>query len=211
MNISESPRAASTPPAEKPPLPTNFFSALAPFLGQLELTLTLRQITDERIAVSVLPKPLIADQVKEQIAPVVLTATASELDQGFFGCLAAPLARTQDFSQGLVAWEASQKKAEEENRRARQQKEAQQKQRDRADTHLKRGEELLQANKYSEAIKEGEKALVLAPAYEKVQKKLAEWREVSRIHAQASLFGSPPEQAATPVDEPTPFTDSSIS
>ena len=71
MNISEAPRAADASPARKLPLPTNL-STLAPFLGSLELTLTLRQITDERIAVSVLPKPLIADQVKEQIAPVVL-------------------------------------------------------------------------------------------------------------------------------------------
>ena len=176
---------------------TNFFTQMVGYLEHQDVTMTIRQTGPGQLAVSLLPKAKVTDQVRDTIAPMVLTASAAALDEGFFSQLDKPLRHSQDFSADLSAWEASQEKAKLESKKAKQEKEEEDKKKKKADVHLARAVELMEAKKYAEAVSEAEKATTVAPAYEKAEKKLRELREETKIHQQASLFADAPDPVKT--------------
>lgn len=190
---------------------TNFFTGISRFTEHADLTLTLRKLPDGWLAVSVLPKPTIDDQVKDQIAPFTLKASPSALDAGFFAHINQPLKQVSAFSVDLSAWEASQKKAELENQKTKKAKEEEEKRRKKSDVHLARAKELLEAEKYTEAVKEAKKAVDLTPTYEKATKQLTDIEEKANLHRQAGLFDTPNAAKERPAsdspDTPKPASE----
>lgn len=177
---------------------TNFFSLLNHLLKGADISITASKIDEDRIAVSILPKLKVQDDVKERIAPIVLRGTPEQIDTHLFEHIKKPLEASNEFAVDLSAFEAQMEEAKKLNAKAKKEKEEREKQEKKADEIIKKSEELLKEKKYDEAVAEAQKAVDKLPDYKKAEKNLAEVKKQAGIHNQASLFDMSPSTEPTP-------------
>jgi len=139
---------------------TNFFRQLTELSLTGDIQITIRQASDNRLAVSVLlQNEQCGDNAKKQLIPLTLNGTVEELDEGFFEQITKPL---QSASSLMVNMEAYLKQLEEAKKRSAMEKE-------KADKEQKVKEE--KDKKYQEAMQKVE-------ALEKAGKYREAWMKV---------------------------------
>lgn len=93
-----------------------FFQNLVPFLEGTDLAINLKS-KDGLITVSVLPRPnaTATNKIKGSLAPLIITGSAEELDNGFFDAVSQPLADTAGLSVQLEEFKKSLQKTKEDS------------------------------------------------------------------------------------------------
>ena len=177
---------------------TNFFTQIAPHLSGVDLVVTIKMI-DDKITLSVLPKPRIDDKAKEQIHPLIISdASPEDLDQSFFKAMGTPLEKVTSWSQSMKQFEDDMTKAEQESKRQKKKDDEKKEAIKQADVKLKRANELFGADKCREALTHVEKALVLVPDYDKALKLQKEIK--NKLGESISLFSNPKESSTETVE-----------
>jgi len=92
---------------------TNFFEQISTLQFQGALNLNLMKNTDGILTVSVYLPNVTNDSAGTVIPPMILKGQAAELDEGFFGAIAAPVQQTAKLFANMEAYQQSLKKAGE--------------------------------------------------------------------------------------------------
>lgn len=95
---------------------TNFFEYINGLAFQGNLNLTIAKGEENKLTVSVLLANDLPDKAGRIIPPMVLSGNFSELDEGFFGAISAPLAKTAQLFANMDAYNKSIETARENSR-----------------------------------------------------------------------------------------------
>ena len=128
---------------------TNFFATIAPFLGSMNLTLTVAKGSGDTVIVSLLPQPRIKDNAKESVQPMVIRGTIEELDEEFFNAIKEPMTKVTGIVIEIDNFEKGAEKLAEDNKAKDAIKAEAKKNKDKADKIVKKAEELFEAKDYA--------------------------------------------------------------
>lgn len=95
---------------------TNFFEHISALEFQGALNLNLIKNAEGLLTVSVYLPNATADQAGHVIPPMILKGNAAELNEGFFGAIAAPVKQTASLFANMDAYQQSLKKASESSK-----------------------------------------------------------------------------------------------
>lgn len=95
---------------------TNFFEHISALEFHGALNLNLIKNTEGLLTVSVYLPNATADTAGNVIPPMILKGNATELGEGFFGAIAAPVKQTASLFANLDAYQQSLKKAAEDSK-----------------------------------------------------------------------------------------------
>jgi len=170
---------------------TNFFHQVAALQLQGDLNITIKQVAENSLLVSVLlNNSNCKDAAAKTIPPIILKGTAYELDEGFFAGIAAPVQVSSQLIVNMEAYAKAQEKAQKDSKseKDRTNKAVSQKndKETKLEAALKVAEELEKQGKYKEAwIKVPEPS-----DYPEHAEMLRNRREELTAHFAPSLFNS---------------------
>lgn len=95
---------------------TNFFEHLSALEFQGALNLNLLKNAEGLLTVSVYLPNATTDTAGNLIPPMIFKGNAAELDEGFFGAIAAPVKQTAGLFANMDAYQQSLKKAAENSK-----------------------------------------------------------------------------------------------
>jgi|GEM_PF-974681 len=143
----------------------NFFQQIAALnLFDGELSMTIKPVpsdavspADKQFVVSLLLRnEKVTDPAAHAIPPMMLTATAAELDKGFFECISSPIKAVSTMHQQMQDYEERLKVAAASTKAAKDKADAETKKKDARkkgyDEAMKKVDELATAKKYREAL-----------------------------------------------------------
>lgn len=168
-----------------------------------DLSINIRQVNN-RLSVAVMPRRTnLKDEAQQLMVPLVLSGTPEELDAGFLQAIAAPVQKAQGILTNLEAFEKQAEQAASQSKTAKsvaekESKEAREK-REKMEKLLKKADEAVAANRYSEAMTWLKQAKVLALP-DKQKEIEAQITEVQKKASEGSLFSgeAAPQPAAVP-------------
>lgn len=169
---------------------TNFFATIAPFLGSMNLTLTVAKGSGDTVIVSLLPQPRIKDNAKDSIQPMVIRGTIEELDEEFFNAIKEPMTKVTGIVIEIESFEKGAEKLAEDNKAKDAIKAEAKKNKDKADKIVKKAEELFEAKDYDGAEKELAKAIALTPGTPAINKLSNSIKDAKIPEAQVDIFSS---------------------
>ena len=169
---------------------TNFFATIAPFLGSMNLTLTVAKGSGDTVIVSLLPQPRIKDNAKDSIQPMVIRGTIEELDEEFFNAIKEPMTKVTGIVIEIESFEKGAEKLAEDNKAKDAIKAEAKKNKDKADKIVKKAEELFEAKDYDGAEKELAKAIALTPGTPAINKLSNSIKDAKVPEAQVDIFSS---------------------
>jgi len=167
---------------------TNFFATIAPFLGSMNLTFTVAKGNGDTVIVSLLPQPRIKDNAKENVQPMVIRGTIEELDNEFFKAIQEPMTKVTGIVIEIDSFEKGAEKLAEENKAQAEIKAKKKKDKEKADKHVKKGNELMKADDLKGAQKELDKAIALTPGTPAVNKLANDLKALEPANNQVDLF-----------------------
>lgn len=143
----------------------NLFQTLAELTGNQDaVTIVIQKTADNRLAVSVrVNNTKVEDPAKAMIAPFVVSGTPEELDAEFVPLIAKPVEQSSGLQTSMENFEASQKVAQANSKKAAEMKSKVNALKEKAKKSLQEAEKLAKDKKYAEAVKVLEKALAEAP------------------------------------------------
>jgi len=171
---------------------TNFFATIAPFLGSMNLTLTVAKGSGDTIIVSLLPQPRIKDNAKNSVQPMVIRGTIEELDEEFFNAIKEPMTKVTGIVIEIDNFEKGADKLAEDNKAKDAIKAEAKKNKEKSDKIIEKAQELFDAKDYSEAEKELAKAISLTPGTPAVNKLANLIKDVKSADNQPDLFAVEP-------------------
>ena len=169
---------------------TNFFATIAPFLGSMNLTLTVAKGSGDTVIVSLLPQPRIKDNAKDSIQPMVIRGTIEELDEEFFNAIKEPMTKVTGIVIEIENFEKGADKLAEDNKAKDAIKAEAKKNKDKADKIVKKAEDLFEAKDYDGAEKELAKAIALTPGTPAINKLSNSIKDAKIPEAQVDIFSS---------------------
>ena len=172
---------------------TNFFATIAPFLGSMNLTLTVAKGSGDTVIVSLLPQPRIKDNAKESVQPMVIRGTIEELDEEFFNAIKEPMTKVTGIVIEIDNFEKGAEKLAEDNKAKDAIKAEAKKNKDKADKIVKKAEELFEAKDYDKAEKELAKAIALTPGTPAINKRsnsINDAKEALKPKDQVDIFSA---------------------
>lgn len=172
---------------------TNFFATIAPFLGSMNLTLTVAKSSGDTVVVSLLPQPRIKDNAKDSIQPMVIRGTIEELDEEFFNAIKEPMTKVTGIVIEIDNFEKGAEKLAEDNKAKEAIKAEAKKNKDKADKIVKKAQELFDAEDYDKAEKELAKAIALTPgtpAINKLSNSINDAKEALKPKDQVDIFSA---------------------
>lgn len=95
---------------------TNFFEYINGLAFQGNLNLTIAKGEENKLTVSVLLANDLSDKAGRIIPPMILSGNYAELDEGFFGAISTPLAKTAQLFANMDAYNKSIETAREKSR-----------------------------------------------------------------------------------------------
>lgn len=172
---------------------TTFFEQVASLKLEGDLRLNIQVQTDGQMIVSVLlSNKQVKDKAVKKIPPLVLTGTSTEVDEGFFPAITAPLQKTNTLLCNISAHEKAFDKASKENRIVKDKEADLKKEKDakrkKFDEQMKKVDELEKKNKIGEAIGALPKLSEFPMFEEEIKKKSNALRNQ---HGSLSLFDPP--------------------
>ncbi|SKA33184.1 PRTRC system protein E [Chitinophaga eiseniae] len=190
----------------------NFFRQIAGLNTTGNLQLTVSQVAEGRITVSVLlQNEACGDKAKTMIPPLILKGTAEEMDGAFFDKISSPL---QAASGLMVNMEAFMKQLDEAKKHSAMEKEKTDKEKKVADEKerkyreaMKKVEELEKAGKYREAWVKVPEPGAFPEHTDELRKRKSELSAKfspnlfdASAEPRANLFGDKPEPEPEPED-----------
>lgn len=172
---------------------TNFFATIAPFLGSMNLTLTVAKGSGDTVVVSLLPQPRIKDNAKDSVQPMVIRGTIEELDEEFFNAIKEPMTKVTGIVIEIDNFEKGAEKLAEDNKAKDAIKAEAKKNKDKADKIVKKAQELFDAEDYDKAEKELAKAIALTPgtpAINKLSNSINDAKEALKPKDQVDIFSA---------------------
>ena len=172
---------------------TNFFATIAPFLGSMNLTLTVAKGSGDTVIVSLLPQPRIKDNAKDNVQPMVIRGTIEELDEEFFNAIKEPMTKVTGIVIEIESFEKGAEKLAEDNKAKDAIKAEAKKNKDKADKIVKKAEDLFEAKDYDKAEKELAKAIALTPgtpAINKLSNSINDAKEALKPKDQVDIFSA---------------------
>jgi len=172
---------------------TNFFATIAPFLGSMNLTLTVAKGSGDTVIVSLLPQPRIKDNAKDSIQPMVIRGTIEELDEEFFNAIKEPMTKVTGIVIEIESFEKGAEKLAEDNKAKDAIKAEAKKNKDKSDKIVKKAQELFEAKDYDKAEKELAKAIALTPgtpAINKLSNSINDAKEALKPKDQVDIFSA---------------------
>ena len=172
---------------------TNFFATIAPFLGSMNLTLTVAKGSGDTVIVSLLPQPRIKDNAKESVQPMVIRGTIEELDEEFFNAIKEPMTKVTGIVIEIESFEKGAEKLAEDNKAKDAIKAEAKKNKDKSDKIVKKAQELFEAKDYDKAEKELAKAIALTPgtpAINKLSNSINDAKEALKPKDQVDIFSA---------------------
>lgn len=172
---------------------TNFFATIAPFLGSMNLTLTVAKGSGDTVIVSLLPQPRIKDNAKDSVQPMVIRGTIEELDEEFFNAIKEPMTKVTGIVIEIDNFEKGADKLAEDNKAKDAIKAEAKKNKDKADKIVRKAEDLFEAKELDKAEKELAKAIVLTPgtpAINKLSNSINDAKEALKPKDQVDIFSA---------------------
>lgn len=172
---------------------TNFFATIAPFLGSMNLTLTVAKGSGDTVVVSLLPQPRIKDNAKDSMQPMVIRGTIQELDEEFFNAIKEPMTKVTGIVIEIDNFEKGAEKLAEDNKAKDAIKAEAKKNKDKADKIVKKAQELFDTKDYDKAEKELAKAIALTPgtpAINKLSNSINDAKEALKPKDQVDIFSA---------------------
>ena len=172
---------------------TNFFATIAPFLGSMNLTLTVAKGSGDTVIVSLLPQPRIKDNAKDSVQPMVIRGTIEELDEEFFNAIKEPMTKVTGIVIEIDNFEKGAEKLAEDNKAKDAIKAEAKKNKDKSDKIVKKAQELFEAKDYDKAEKELAKAIALTPgtpAINKLSNSINDAKEALKPKDQVDIFSA---------------------
>tara|TARA_R110000787_G_scaffold71266_4_gene158704 strand:- start:1773 stop:2471 length:699 start_codon:yes stop_codon:yes gene_type:complete len=172
---------------------TNFFATIAPFLGSMNLTLTVAKGSGDTVIVSLLPQPRIKDNAKDNVQPMVIRGTIEELDEEFFNAIKEPMTKVTGIVIEIESFEKGAEKLAEDNKAKDAIKAEAKKNKDKADKIVRKAEDLFEAKDYDKAEKELAKAIALTPgtpAINKLSNSINDAKEALKPKDQVDIFSA---------------------
>jgi PRTRC genetic system protein E len=167
---------------------TNFFATIAPFLGSMNLTLTVAKGSGDTVVVSLLPQPRIKDNAKDNVQPMVIRGTIEELDQEFFNAIKEPMTKVTGIVIEIDNFEKGAEKLAEENKHQAELKAQAKKNKEKVDKIIIKANEFITAKDFKNAEKELDKAIKLTPGAANVNKLAKDLEDAKPIENQVDLF-----------------------
>lgn len=167
---------------------TNFFATIAPFLGSMNLTLTVAKGSGDTVVVSLLPQPRIKDNAKDSVQPMVIRGTIEELDQEFFNAIKEPMTKVTGIVIEIDNFEKGAEKLAEENKHQAELKAQAKKNKEKVAKIIIKANEFITAKDFKNAEKELDKAIKLTPGAANVNKLSKDLEDAKPIKNQVDLF-----------------------
>lgn len=101
----------------------NFFTQLSE-IGIKDVTIEIKTAQDGRVSVVTTPKTVSQDKGLKTLKPLILTATAEELDEGYFKAIVVPLQKTADVFNNIESFEAQLAESNKNTEAAKKEKDA---------------------------------------------------------------------------------------
>jgi len=138
---------------------TNFFATIAPFLGSMNLTLTVAKGSGDTVVVSLLPQPRIKDNAKDSVQPMVIRGTIEELDEEFFNAIKEPMTKVTGIVIEIDNFEKGAERLAEENKHQAELKTQAKKNKEKVANMIIKANEFITAKDFKNAEKELDKAI----------------------------------------------------
>ncbi len=167
---------------------TNFFATIAPFLGSMNLTLTVAKGSGDTVVVSLLPQPRIKDNAKDNVQPMVIRGTIEELDEEFFNAIKEPMTKVTGIVIEIDNFEKGAEKLAEENKHKAELKAQAKKNKEKVAKIIIKANEFITAKDFKNAEKELDKAIKLTPGAANVNKLSKDLEDAKPIENQVDLF-----------------------
>jgi len=167
---------------------TNFFATIAPFLGSMNLTLTVAKGSGDTVVVSLLPQPRIKDNAKDNVQPMVIRGTIKELDEEFFNAIKEPMTKVTGIVIEIDNFEKGAEKLAEENKHQAELKAQAKKNKEKVAKIIIKANEFITAKDFKNAEKELDKAIKLTPGAANVNKLSKDLEDAKPIKNQVDLF-----------------------
>jgi len=167
---------------------TNFFATIAPFLGSMNLTLTVAKGSGDTVVVSLLPQPRIKDNAKDSVQPMVIRGTIEELDEEFFNAIKEPMTKVTGIVIEIDNFEKGAEKLAEENKHQAELKAQAKKNKEKVAKIIIKANEFITAKDFKNAEKELDKAIKLTPGAANVNKLSKDLEDAKPIKNQVDLF-----------------------
>ena len=167
---------------------TNFFATIAPFLGSMNLTLTVAKGSGDTVVVSLLPQPRIKDNAKDSVQPMVIRGTIEELDNEFFNAIKEPMTKVTGIVIEIDNFEKGAEKLAEENKHQAELKAQAKKNKEKVAKIIIKANEFITAKDFKNAEKELDKAIKLTPGAANVNKLSKDLEDAKPIKNQVDLF-----------------------
>ena len=167
---------------------TNFFATIAPFLGSMNLTLTVAKGSGDTVVVSLLPQPRIKDNAKDSVQPMVIRGTIEELDNEFFNAIKEPMTKVTGIVIEIDNFEKGAEKLAEENKHQAELKAQAKKNKEKVAKIIIKANEFITDKDFNNAEKELDKAIKLTPGAANVNKLSKDLEDAKPIKNQVDLF-----------------------
>lgn len=127
----------------------SIFKKLSTVLDNQELTLHVKK-SNEKLIVTILPKPTVKDDAKDLIIPLILKGTPEEIDEELVEAITV-FKSIDKTSNNLAQFENSKKKFEEENKAKKEIADNKKKEVDKAEKELEKVEEYIKNKDFDKA------------------------------------------------------------
>ena len=167
------------------------FTKLSEIMGEgCTLAITIAK-TKNGMTVSVLPgNSLVKDAAKNKIAPLNISGSASELDEGFVNAIIQPVATTSKLFVDMKSFEESQAAAKEASEMEKKTKEKAAVSKVQYDKWMELAEQNRKESKYKDALTCAKKALEVAGDVAGGQVKTDAFIKKVNDESAANLFGA---------------------
>jgi PRTRC genetic system protein E len=167
---------------------TNFFATIAPFLGSMNLTLTVAKGSGDTVVVSLLPQPRIKDNAKDSVQPMVIRGTIEELDEEFFNAIKEPMTKVTGIVIEIDNFEKGAERLAEENKHQAELKTQAKKNKEKVANMIIKANEFITAKDFKNAEKELDKAIKLTPGTHAVNQLAKNIEDAKPAKNQVDLF-----------------------
>lgn len=173
-----------------------FFKKINELLGE-GCTLVMNVAKkDGKLVIGVLPgNPLVKDAGAKNIAPLNISGTADELDEGFLEAIAGPISRVTGLLVDMASFEKGEQEAKAKSEMVKKQQEEKKRKEDEFKGYIALAKENLEADKFKDAKLCLENAKGSADGSEAQKNVISETSALIEKKLGGDLFGAPEDKS----------------
>lgn len=173
-----------------------FFKKINELLGEgCTLVMNVAKKGD-KLVIGVLPgNPLVKDVAAKNVAPLNITGTPEELDEGFIGAISEPIARVSGLLVDMASFEKAEEETKAKSAMLKKQQEEKKKKEDEFKGFIALARENVEANKFKDAKFCVEKAKASTDNSDAQKKTLSEVSALIEQKLNGDIFGAPEDKS----------------